>query len=188
MFKDVVLEGGGCHTEGCAHTSLQVGVEGAWISTVTLPQYYNKKIYICHIVFVCFDCSQPQVIYPCVLCPCACRRTLQWGLQCPGPYLAAQQLVAETQHGHDLQEVGCLQCVLQVGHVQVDPGGVDEVDNVLQTGPGHSMELDLPHLLLPHASWITAGGRNKAGSSEAALTLAHPSGSTCYIICSFVYS
>ena len=46
-------------------------------------------------------------------------------------HLAAQELIAEPQHRHDLQEVCGLQRVLEVPHVQADFGRVDEVYDVL---------------------------------------------------------
>lgn len=46
-------------------------------------------------------------------------------------HLTAQQLVAEAENRHDLQEVGGLQRVLQVAHVQDDFGRVDELNDAL---------------------------------------------------------
>lgn len=46
-------------------------------------------------------------------------------------HLTAQKLIAEAQNRHDLQEVGSLQCILEITHVKVDFRCVDEVYDVL---------------------------------------------------------
>lgn len=89
----------------------------------------------------------------------SCRNTGRWqaiktkqNKRKEKPHLAAQQLVAEPQNRHDLQKVGRLQRVLEITHVQADFGSVNEIDDVLQTQLGDPVQLDLPHLLLSHAS------------------------------------
>lgn len=46
-------------------------------------------------------------------------------------HLTAQQLITESQDGHDLQEVRSLQRVLEIPHVEADFGCVNEVYYVL---------------------------------------------------------
>lgn len=68
------------------------------------------------------------------------------------PHLVAQQLVAELQNRHDLQKVGGLKRILEITHIQPDFGSVNKIDDVLQTQLGDPVQLDLPHLLLSHAT------------------------------------
>lgn len=52
-------------------------------------------------------------------------------LKTTASHLTAQELVTEPQDRHDLQEVGGLQCILEITHVQADFGCVNEVYDVL---------------------------------------------------------
>lgn len=67
-------------------------------------------------------------------------------------YPGDEEHFAEIEHWEDLQEAGCLQCVLQVLHVERELGRVDEVDDLLQAHAVHAVQLYTHQVLLLHTT------------------------------------